>query len=86
MFQVIQKLASQFYVVAISANNVDPIATINGISIPNLLEITLVKKDYSKFTGEPVYQLGPNHSLSTATDSTKDDYLWNPSWYLLSDY
>jgi hypothetical protein len=86
MLQVMQKLAAQFHVVVISSNNVDPLATINGISIPNLLEITFVNKDYCKLIGEPVYQLGPNHTLSTATDSTKDDYLWNPSWYLISDY
>jgi hypothetical protein len=86
LFQVMQKLASQFYVVVISANNVHPLVQINGISIPNLLEITFVNKNYCKFVGEPTYQLGPNHTLSTATDSNKADYLWNPSWYLLSDY
>ncbi len=83
---VMQKISTQFYPVVVTANNVNQFAQINGICIPNLLEITFINKDYFNLVGSPVYQLGPNHCLSNATDPAKDDYLWNPSWYLLNDY
>jgi len=48
--------------------------------------LTFVNKNYCNLVGNPIYQLGPNHYLSNSTDPQKDDYLWNPSWYLINEY
>jgi hypothetical protein len=86
MLRTLEKLSKHFYFAVVAVNDGCRLAQIRGIPIPNLLELTLVRKDCLP-TGWIVRpQLGVKHHLSTPTHPGLDEILWNPAWFLLPQY
>lgn len=86
MLDTLQKLEQHFYTVVVAVNDNCRMAQICGIPVPNLLELTLVRKDCFPAGLVPKPQLGAKHHLSTPTSPQLDEILWNPAWFLLPPY
>jgi hypothetical protein len=86
MLHTLEKLEQHFYTVVVAVNDGCRLAQIGGIPIPNLLELTLVRKNCFPPGLLPRPQLGVKHHLSTPTLPHLEEILWNPAWYLLPQY
>ena len=86
MLNTLQKLEQHFYTVVVAVNDGCRMAQVCGIPIPNVLELTLVRKSCFPAGLTPQPQLGVKHRLSTPTLPHLDEILWNPAWFLLPPY
>ena len=78
--KVFSKLNNFFYVCHLHANNVSKVKDIGGYSIPDMLEITLIKKNRVKnFSNE--FSSLPN-KLDQKTVINKKEIFIDKKWYL----
>ena len=78
--KIISRLNKFFYICHLHANNASKIKNISGFSIPDMLEITLIRKDRIKNFSR-VYAEIP-HKLDQKTISNKDEIFIDKKWYL----
>ena len=77
--EVLSKLQNYFYVCHLHVNNISKVKDIGGYSVPDMLEITLIKKNRVKnFSNE--YAILPNN-LDQKTVFNKKDILIDKNWY-----
>ena len=77
--KIITKLCDAYYVCHLHANNVSKIKNIGGYNIPDMLELTLIRKDRIKnFTGE--FSTIPN-KLDQKTVKNKNEIFIDQKWY-----
>jgi len=77
--KILLKLSNIFYVCHLHVNNSSKVKDIGGYKIPDMLEITLIRKDRVKnFAGEYV-QLP--HKLDQKTVLNKDEIYLDKNWY-----
>tara|TARA_B100000902_G_C27204641_1_gene860933 strand:+ start:395 stop:1171 length:777 start_codon:yes stop_codon:yes gene_type:complete len=77
--KIITKLHDIFYVCHLHANNASKIKNIGGYNIPDMLELTLIRKDRVKnFTGE--FSKIP-HKLDQKTVKKKNEISIDQKWY-----
>ena len=78
--KVFSKLCDLFYVCHLHVNNVSKVKNIGGFKIPDMLEITLIRKDRVKnFTNE--FSVIP-HKLDQKTVLSKEEIYIDQKWYL----
>ena len=78
--KILSRLNKVFYVCHLHANNSSKIKNIGGFKIPDMLEITLIRKDRIKnFSGQ--YAEIP-HKLDQKTVLNKDEIFIDKNWYL----
>ncbi len=78
--KVISKLCDVFYVCHLHVNNTSKIKNIGGFKIPDMLEITLIRKDRVKnFTNE--FSRIP-HKLDQKTVLNKKEIFIDQKWYM----
>lgn len=78
--KIISRLNNIFHVCHLHANNSSKIKNIGGFNIPDMLEITLIRKDRIKtFSGE--YAEIP-HKFDRKTVLNKDEIFIDKNWYL----
>ena len=78
--KIISRLNNVFHVCHLHANNSGKIKNIGGFNIPDMLEITLIRKDRIKiFSGE--YAEIP-HKLDRKTVLNNDEIFIDKNWYL----
>ena len=71
---------NSFYVCHLHANNSSKVKNIGGFHVPDMLEITLIRKDRIKnFSGE--YEDIP-HKLDQKTVLDNDEIFIDKNWYL----
>ena len=77
--EILLKLNNIFYVCHLHINNASKVKDVGGYKIPDMLEITLIRKDRVKnFTGE--YTQLP-HKLDQKTVLNKDEIYLDKNWY-----
>ena len=77
--KIITKLNDVFYVCHLHVNNVSKVKNIGGYNIPDMLEITLIRKDRVKnFTSE--FSVIPN-KLDQKTVINKNEIFIDQKWY-----
>lgn len=86
MLNTLQKLEQHFYTVAVVVNDGCRMAQVCGIPVPNLLELTMIRKSCFPADLTPMPHLGVKHHLSTPTLPDLEEILWNPAWFLLPEY
>jgi len=78
--KIISRLNNSFYVCHLHANNSSKVKNIGGFHVPDMLEITLIRKDRIKnFSGE--YEDIP-HKLDQKTVLDNDEIFIDKNWYL----
>ena len=78
--KIISRLNNVFYVCHLHANNSSKIKNIGGFNVPDMLEITLIRRDRIKnFSGE--YAEIPN-KFDQKTVSNKGEIFIDKKWYL----
>ena len=83
-FKIFEKILSRlnhyFYVCHLHINNASKVKNIGGFKVPDMVEITLIRKDRVKnFNGE--YARLPNE-LDRKTVQNREDILIDKNWYL----
>jgi hypothetical protein len=77
--KILFRLSNIFYVCHLHVNNASKVKDVGGYKIPDMLEITLIRKDRVKnFTGE--YTQLP-HKLDQKTVLNKDEIYLDKNWY-----
>ena len=77
--KIITKLHDAFYVCHLHANNASKVKNIGGYIVPDMLEMTLIRKDRVKnFTCE--FSIIP-HKLDKKTVLSKTEIFIDPKWY-----
>ena len=78
--KIISRLNNVFYVCHLHANNSSEIKNIGGFKIPDMLEITLIRKDRIKNFSRQYAELP--HKLDQKTVLNKDEIFIDKNWYL----
>ena len=78
--KIISRLNQIFYVCHLHVNNSSEVKNIGGFNIPDMLEITLIRKDRVNFFSG-VYAEIP-HKLDRKTVLNKDEIFIDKKWYL----
>ena len=78
--KIVSRLNNSFYVCHLHANNSSKVKNIGGFCVPDMLEVTLIRKDRIKnFSGE--YEDLP-HEFDQKTVLNKDEIYIDKKWYL----
>ena len=77
--KILLRLSNVFYVCHLHVNNASKVKDIGGYKIPDMLELTLIRKNRVKnFNGE--YTQLP-HELDQKTVLNKDEIYLDKNWY-----
>ena len=78
--KIFSRLDMFFFPVHLHVNNVSKVKKINKLKIPDMIEVTLVRKDRIKIFSNEFSKLP--HSLDQKTLHDKNEILLDPNWYI----
>jgi len=84
MYKTLLSLSRHFFPVSVTPNSTCAMSVIAGIPIPNLLEITYVRRTAFPTDFVVRQNLAARHELARPNRKGQDQMLWNPSWFSLA--
>ena len=77
--KIFSRLDTYFYPAHLHINNVSKVKKINKFKVPDMIEVTLIRKDRIKIFSNEFSKLP--HALDQKTLSDKDEIFLDPNWY-----